>query len=180
MTKRTQLNINIDENLLKELKKLALSKNLALSVFIRNSLREIASGSTDEILSLKNKPFTDKQAINCTSFFKAVFQKMRLKESYKNDVEAFNNLLKFIKTSNLWNEIYTNRLKEILLEESSSTFRAEELNYLSNNREFECPIYIGIKEWTGCVEYPNQDLICNLGGSLVPLIARQFESKINK
>ena len=52
MTKRTQLNINIDENLLIELKKLAISKNLALSVFIRNSLREIAAGSRDEILSL--------------------------------------------------------------------------------------------------------------------------------
>ena len=176
MTKRTQLNINIDEDLLRELKKLALSKNLTLSVFVRNSLREIVSGSKDEILSLKNKPFTDKQAINCTSFMKAIFQKMLLKGSYKNDLEAFNDLLKFIKTSNLWNDIYTNRLKEILIGEYSFTFKAEELNYLSNNREFECPIYIGLKEWTGCVEYPNQDLICNLGGSLIPLIANQFEA----
>ena len=39
MDKRTQLNINIDETLLKELKKLALSENIPLSVFIRNSLR---------------------------------------------------------------------------------------------------------------------------------------------
>ena len=176
MTKRTQLNINIDEDLLRELKKLALSKNLTLSVFVRNSLREIVSGSKDEILSLKNKPFTDKQAINCTSFMKAIFQKMLLKGSYKNDLEAFNDLLKFIKTSNLWNDIYTNRLKEILIGEYSFTFKAEELNYLSNNREFECPIYIGLKEWTGCVEYPNQDLICNLGGSLIPLRANQFEA----
>ena len=87
----------------------------------------------EETISSKN-PFTDKQAINCTSFMKAVFQKMRLKELYKNDVEAFNSLLKFIKTSNLWNESYTNRLKEILLEESSSYFKAEELNYLSKSR----------------------------------------------
>ena len=176
LNKRNQLNINIDENLLKDLKAHALSKNLPLSVFIRNSLREIVAGKKEENVSLKNEPFTDEHAFNCTNFMKAIFQKMRLKEIYKNDVEAFNSLLKFIKTSNLWNESYTNRLKEILLEESSSNFKAEELNYLSKSRELECPIYIGIKEWTGCVEYPNQDLICNLGGSLVPLIASQFES----
>ena len=174
MTKRTQLNINIDENLLIELKKLALSKNLALSVFIRNSLREIAAGSRDEILSLKNKPFTDKQAINCTSFMKAVFQKIRLKEIYKNDVEAFNSLLKHIETSNRWNDIYQNRLKEVLLDVSDTPFTAEELNDMSKERKFECPIYLGLKEWTGCDEYPTQDLICNLGGSLVLLIENQF------
>ena len=175
MNKRTQFNINIDEILLKELKNLALSENLALSVFIRNSLREIVSDKRNQTLSLNNKPFTDIQAFNCTSFMKAIFQQMRLKESYKNDVEAFNDLLKHIETSNQWNDFYTKRLKEVLLDYSDNAFKAEELNGLTNNRECECPIYLGLKNWTGSVEYPNQDLICNLGGSLVPLIASQFE-----
>ena len=50
----------------------------------------------------------------------------------------------------------------------------KELNDISRKRQCECPIYLGLKEWTGCIEYPNQDLICNLGGSLVPLIENQI------
>ncbi len=174
MSKRTQLNINIDEYLLKELKQLALSKNLALSVFIRNSLRNIVSGKRDETLSLKNQPFTEKQALNCTSFMKAIFQKMRVKKIFKNDIDAFNSLLSHIELSKQWNDIYTMRLKEVLLDVSSTPFTAEELNDMTKDRECECPIYFGLKEWTGCVEYPTQDLICNLGSSLILLIENQF------
>ena len=98
MTKRTQLNINIDETLLKELKKFALIQNLPLSVFIRNSLRDIVSGNTEETISSK-KPFTDKQAYNCTSFMRAIFAKMRLKKTFKNDLDAVSNLLKYIEVT---------------------------------------------------------------------------------
>ena len=59
MDKRTQLNINIDEVLLKELKKLASSYNLPLSVFIRNSLRKIVSGKREEIYSIANYYFVN-------------------------------------------------------------------------------------------------------------------------
>ena len=174
MSKRTQLNINIDESLLKELKKLALSENLALSVFIRNYLRNIVSGKRDETLPLKNKPFTEKQSQNCTSFMKTLFQKKRVKNLYGSDMEAFNDLLKNIETFDQWNVIYKKRLKEVLLDVGATPFKAEELNDMSKNRECECPIYLGLKEWTGCDEYPTQDLICNLGGSLVLLIENQI------
>ena len=174
MSKRTQLNINIDESLLKELKQLALSENLALSVFIRNSLRDIVSGERGKILSTKQQPFTEKHAINCTSFMKGIFQKMRVKNIFRNDLDAFSNLLSHIETSKQWNDIYKMRLKEILLDVSANPFKAEELNEISKDRECECPIYLGLKEWTGCIEWPTQDLICNLGGSLVPLIENQF------
>ena len=174
MDKRTQLNINIDETLLRELKKLALSENLPLSVFIRNSLRKIVSNKTEEILSIKNKPFTEKQAQNCTSFMKKLFQKKRVKNLYGSDMEAFNELLKHIETSDQWNVIYKKRLKEVLLDVAPTSFKAKELNDMSKNRECECPIYLGLKEWTGCDEYPTQDLICNLGGSLVLLIENQI------
>ncbi len=174
MDKRTQLNINIDETLLRELKKLALSENLPLSVFIRNSLRKIVSNKTEEILPIKNKPFTEKQAQNCTSFMKKIFQKKRVKNLYGSDMEAFNELLKHIETSDQWNVIYKKRLKEVLLDVAPTSFKAKELNDMSKNRECECPIYLGLKEWTGCDEYPTQDLICNLGGSLVLLIENQI------
>ncbi len=174
MDKRTQLNINIDESLLKELKQLALSENLPLSVLIRNSLRDMVSGKRGEILSTKQKPFTEKHALNCTNFMKAIFQKMRVKKIFRNDLDAFNNLLSHIEKSKQWNDIYTKRLKEVLLDDTATPFKAEELNDMSKSRECECPIYIGLKEWTGCIEYPTQDLICNLGGSLVLLIENQF------
>tara|TARA_Y100000991_G_scaffold114539_1_gene86413 strand:+ start:136 stop:660 length:525 start_codon:yes stop_codon:yes gene_type:complete len=174
LNKRTQLNINIDETLLKELKMLALSENLALSVFIRNSLRNIVSGKNEKLLSTRNKPFTEKQALNCTNFIKAIFQKKRVKKLYKNDMEAFNDLLKHIQIFKQWNPTLTKRLKEILLDVSANPWTAEELNHITRNRDCECPIYLGLKEWTGCIEYPTQDLICNLGGSLVLLIENQF------
>ena len=174
MAKRTQLNVNIDETLLSELKKLALSKNLPLSVFIRNTLRNLVSDKREKILSTKQKPFTEKQAINCTSFMKTLFQKKRVKNEYGSDKEAFNELLKNIETSDQWNGIYKKRLKEVLLDVEVTPFKAKELNDMSNNREYECPIYLGLKGWTGCDEYPTQDLICNLGGSLVLLIENQI------
>ena len=153
---------------------LALSENLALSVFIRNSLRKMVSGKNENLLSTRNKPFTEKQALNCTNFIKAIFQKKRVKKLYKNDMEAFNDLLKHIQIFKQWNPTLTKRLKEILLDVSANPWTAEELNHITRNRDCECPIYLGLKEWTGCIEYPTQDLICNLGGSLVLLIENQF------
>ena len=123
---------------------------------------------------MRQKPFSEKHAFNCTSFMRAIFQKMRVKKSYKNDMDAFNNLLGHIETSKQWNNNYTNRLKEVLLDVSGKPFTAKELNEMTNGRECECPIYLGLKEWTKCVEYPTQDLICNLGGSLVLLLESQF------
>ena len=101
---------------------------------------------------------------------RALFQKKRTKYSYANDLEAFNELIKYIETSSQWNDFYTKRMKEVLLENSGDSWTAEELNHMSKDRECECPIYLGLKEWIGSIEYPNQDLICNLGGSLVLLI----------
>ena len=105
---------------------------------------------------------------------RAIFKKMRVKKIFKNDLELFSNLLKHLENSKHWNDVYTNRLKEVLLDDSATPFKAEELNDISRKRKCECPIYLGLKEWTGCIEYPTQDLICNLGGSLVPLIENQI------
>ena len=172
MSKRHQLNINVDESLMKELKMLALQENLALSVFIRNSLREMVSSKQKE--SSSRNSFTEKHALNCTSFMRALFQKKRTKYSYANDLEAFNELIKYIETYSQWNDSYTKRMKEVLLEISGDPWTAQELNRITKDRECECPIYVGLKEWTGCLEYPTQDLICNLGGSLVQLIENQI------
>ena len=168
MNKRHQLNINIDEALLKQLKACALAEDLALSVFIRNSLKKIISNKRE---AFQNKnPFSEMDALNCTNFMRALFQKKRVKKPYSSDLDAFNELITHIESSEQWNKVYTKRLKEILLDDSTSPWNAEELNTITRKRECECPIYLGLKEWIGSNEYPTQDLICNLGGSLVLLI----------
>ena len=174
VVKRHQLNINIEQTLLKQLKQLALEENLPLSVFIRNSLRKIVSGKEEKYSNKNYLPFSEKDALNYTNFIKALFQKKRVKCLYKNDLAAFNELINTLNTFDAWNENYTKRLKEILLEGSVSLFSAKELNTLSNNRQSACPIYLGLKEWTGCNEYPAQELVCSLGGSLVLLIENQI------
>ncbi|ABM70911.1 hypothetical protein [Prochlorococcus marinus] len=173
MTKRHQLNINIDEALLKQLKLLALSEDLALSVFIRNSLRKIVSSKKEDFPNKKN-PFSEMDALNCTNFMRAIFQKKRVKKPYSSDLDAFNELLTYIESSKQWTKDYTKRLREILLDDSNPPWNANELNAITRKRECECPIYLGLKDWTGCNEYPSQDLICNLGGSLVLLIENQI------
>ena len=169
MNKRHQLNINIDEALLKQLKACALSEDLALSVFIRNSLKKIVSGKR-ELSQAKKIPFSEMDALNCTNFMRALFQRKRIRKPYSCDIDAFNELIKHIAPSKQWNKDYTKRLKEILLDDSTSPWNADELNSITRKRECECPIYLGLKEWIGSNEYPTQDLICNLGGSLVLLI----------
>ncbi len=169
MKKRHQLNINIDEALLKQLKTCALAEDLALSVFIRSSLKKIVSSKREDFPNKKN-PFSEIDALNCTNFMRALFQRKRIKKPYSCDLDAFNELITHIVSSKQWNKDYTKRLKEILLNESTSPWNAEELNSITIKREFECPIYLGLKEWIGSNEYPSQDLICNLGGSLVLLI----------
>ena len=173
MTKRHQLNINIDEALLKQLKTRALSEDLALSVFIRNSLRTIVSNKKVDHLNHKN-PFSEIEALNCTNFMRVLFQKKRIKKPYSSDLDAFNDLLTHIESSQQWTKNYTKRLQEILLDDSSPPWKEDELNAITRKRECECPIYLGLKEWIGCKEYPSQDLICNLGGSLVLLIENQI------
>ena len=49
------------------------------------------------------------------------------------------------------------------------------MNDLTLNRECECPIYAGLKIWTGSDEFPSQDLICDLGSSLVPIIENNIK-----
>ena len=72
MRKRTQLNIDVDEELLKSLKFLALSKNIKLNALVK----EILSESTKyEISSAISSCYSEKDAINFHNFMKALFEK---------------------------------------------------------------------------------------------------------
>ena len=169
--KRTQLNINIDEELLKALKFKALSKNIKLNTLVK----QILSENTNSI-TVDNNPnrFSDNDAINCTNFMKSLFLKTSQKLNYSNNEEAFISLISQIEKFDQWNHTYSLRLKSVLLG-SAKPWSSSELNKLTLDRECECPIYAGLKIWTGSDEFPSQDLICDLGSSLVPIIENNIK-----
>ena len=169
--KRTQLNINIDEELLKALKFKALAKNIKLNTLVK----QILSEHTNSLTAVDTPSrFSDNDAINCTNFMILLFQKTSQKLNYPNNEEAFKSLISQIEEFNQWDESYTRRLKSLLLG-SAEPWTSSELNKLTLDRECECPIYAGLKIWTGSDEFPSQDLICDLGGSLVPIIENNIK-----
>ena len=169
--KRTQLNINIDEELLKALKFKALSKNIKLNTLVKQILSENTKSLT---LDVSSNRFSDHDAINCTNFMKSLFQKASKKLNYPNQEEAFKSLISQIEKFDQWDDAYTKRLNSVLLG-SAEPWTSSELNNLTLDRECECPIYAGLKIWTGSDEFPSQDLICDLGGSLVPIIENNIK-----
>ena len=169
--KRTQLNINIDEELLKALKFKALAKNIKLNTLVKQILSENTNSFNAVDTSSR---FSDNDAINCTNFMILLFQKTSQKLNYPNNEEAFKSLISQIEKFDQWNHTYSIRLKSVLLG-SAEPWTSSELNKLTLDRECECPIYAGLKIWTGSDEFPSQDLICDLGGSLVPIIENNIK-----
>ena len=169
--KRTQLNINIDEELLKALKFKALSKNINLNTLVKQILFENTKSLT---INNSSNRFSDNDAINCTNFMKSLFQKASKKLNYPDNEVAFKSLISQIEKFNQWDGSYSRRLKSVLLG-SAEPWTSSELNKLTLDRECECPIYAGLKIWTGAEEFPSQDLICDLGSSLVPIIENNIK-----
>ncbi len=169
--KRTQLNINIDEELLKALKFKALSKNIKLNTLVKQILSENTNSLTTDDTSNR---FSENDAKNCTNFMKSLFQKTSQRLNYPNHDEAFKSLIFQIEKFDQWNHTYSIRLKSVLLS-SGEPWTSSELNKLTLDRECECPIYAGLKIWSGSDEFPSQDLICDLGSSLVPIIENNIK-----
>ena len=166
MKKRTQLNIEIDDKLLKSLKFLAVSENIKLNALVKQILSErIKSDISQEISSC----YSEKDAINFHNFMKALFEKksQQLKNSTKED--AFKTLIRFIEVFDQWESSNTLRLKSILLD-SGDYLNPEELNKLCSLEEYEGPIYSGLRNWVGSSEFPSKKLILDLGSSLIPII----------
>ena len=80
MEKRTQLNINIDEKLLRDLKQLALSKNMKLNALVKEILSEKTNSKNQKAREFCN---SDLKALNFTNFMKTLFQRTTIKVSIK-------------------------------------------------------------------------------------------------
>ena len=131
------------------------------------SLESIVSNR--EYLSQKLKPFTNSEAINCTKFMRAVFDKELEKRNYDDKSEAFDDFLQSVQVYDGLNKLFSDRLKEIMLSDKPSPWTGKELNELTGEDKCNCSIRKGLIHWTGKTECPSQQEICDKGEELVPL-----------
>ena len=131
------------------------------------SLESIVSNR--EYLSQKLKPFTNSEAINCTKFMRAVFDKELEIRNYDDKSEAFDDFLQSVQVFDGLNKLFSDRLKEIMLSDKPSPFTGRELNELTGEDKCNCSIRKGLIHWTGKTECPSQQEICDKGEELLPL-----------
>ena len=131
------------------------------------SLESIVSNR--EYLSQKLKPFTNSEAINCTKFMRAVFDKELEKRNYDDKSEAFDDFLQSVQVFDGLNKLFSDRLKEIMLSDKPSPFTGRELNELTGEDKCNCSIRKGLIHWTGKTECPSQQEICDKGEELLSL-----------
>ena len=122
-----------------------------------------------EYLSQKLKPFTNSEAINCTKFMRAVFDKELEKRNYDDKSEAFDDFFKSVQVYDGLNKSFSDRLKEIMLSDKPSPWTGRELNELTGEDKCNCSIRKGLIHWTGKTECPSQQEICDKGEELLPL-----------
>ena len=196
MTK-SQFNIKISKDLLIKVKRQAMMSGKSLTEHITdlvtkslsdNDIQNIDLPSVNKIedlekrllslesivtnreyLSQKLKPFTNSEAINCTKFMRAVFDKELEKRNYDDKSEAFDDFFKSVQVYDGLNKSFSDRLKEIMLSDKPSPWTGRELNELTGEDKCNCSIRKGLIRWTGKTECPSQQEICDKGEELLPL-----------
>ena len=196
MTK-SQFNIKISKDLLIKVKRQAMMSGKSLTEHItdlitnslsENDIQNIDLSSVNKIkdlekrllslesivsnreyLSQKLKPFTNSEAINCTKFMRAVFDKELEKRNYDDKSEAFDDFFKSVQVYDGLNKSFSDRLKEIMLSDKPSPWTGRELNELTGEDKCNCSIRKGLIHWTGKTECPSQQEICDKGEELLPL-----------
>ena len=196
MTK-SQFNIKISKDLLVKVKRQAMMSGKSLTEHITDlvtkSLSDNDINNTDlssinkikaleerilslesivfnrEYLSKKLKPFTNSEAINCTKFMRGVFDKELEKRNFEDKSEAFDDFLHSVQVYGELNKSFSDRLREIMLSDKASPWTGKELNELTGKDKCNCSIRRGLIIWTGKVEYPSQQEICDKGEELLSL-----------
>jgi hypothetical protein len=196
MTK-SQFNIKISKDLLIKVKRQAMMSGKSLTEHITdlvtkslsdNDLQNIDLSSVNKIedlekrllslesivtnreyLSQKLKPFTNSEAVNCTKFMRAVFDKELEKRNYDDKSEAFDDFFKSVQVYDGLNKSFSDRLKEIMLSDKPTPWTGRELNELTGEDKCNCSIRKGLIHWTGKTECPSQQEICEKGEELLPL-----------
>ena len=194
---KSQFNIKISKDLLIKIKRQAMMSGKSLTEhitdLITNSLSENDIKNSDssnaykifdlekrllslesivsnrEYLSKKIKPFTNSEAVNCTEFMRGVFCKELEKRNFDDKYEAFEDFLRSIQKYDQLNKSFVERLKEVMISEHPTPWTAKELNQLTGEDKCNCLIRKGLIHWTGKIECPSQQEICDKGEELVAL-----------
>ena len=125
--------------------------------------------SNREYLSEKLKPFSNKEAINCSNFMRSIFEEEAKKRDFNSLSEAFEDLLKHINIYDQLSNVYIDRLREIMLNDNTSPWSGDELNQISGGDKCKCSIRKGLINWIGIKDFPSQQEICDKGEELLPL-----------
>ncbi len=172
---RTQLNINIDPQLMQKMKESAIKSGKTITEFVSESifnnlenffpenlevkiaLIEERVNTIEENLRLhvpnqKTMELTDKEAENFSQFFKGIFEHEMKKKRCKSSKEAWNDLIAYIDCFDQWNDIYTLRLKEIIFIQDGDPFSKDEINSLTNGEICSSPIRTGFINWINKAE----------------------------
>ncbi len=192
MTK-SQFNIKISKDLLIKVKRQAMMSGKSLTEHITDLVTNSLSESNDlssntriedleerilsleskvsnrEYLSQKIKPFTNLEAKNCTKFMRGVFDKEVEKRNFDNKVQAFDDLFKYVEVYNQLSRLSVERLREIMLSDNPLPWTGEELNKMVGEDKCNCSIRKGLINWTGKLDCPSQQEICDKGEKLLPL-----------
>ena len=123
-----------------------------------------------EYLSKKLKPFTNSEAINCTKFMRGLFEKELEKRNYDDKNQAFEDFFNHIKAYKDLNQTFTDRLREIMISDNPIPWTGKELNDLVAGDKCNCAIRKGLIKWTGKLDCPSQQEICDKGVELLTLV----------
>ena len=191
MTK-SQFNIKISKDLLIRVKRQAMMSGKSLTEHITDLVTKSLSDSNglnktnktkefeDRLISLESivrnreylsqelEPFNNSEAYNCTKFMRGVFEQELKKRNFEDKNEAFDDFVTHLNAYVQINHIFIDRLKEIMLGNNPNPFTGKELNDLVGNDKCNCPIRKGLIIWTGKIDCPSQQEICDKGEKLLP------------
>ena len=169
--KRTQLNINIDPNLLKEIKTSARKEGKSLVEYVNDFfIKHLNNDASDDVeirlsnhenrlkfievnmgLAIKQKKkfsdFTPQEAANFNDFVKAIFEKQVKKKKYNSTKDACDDLISHLNCFDKWNERCSLRLKEILFIDQGDSLDCDEMNFLKDSQMCPSPLRTGIINW---------------------------------
>tara|TARA_Y100001968_G_C19332272_1_gene704942 strand:+ start:431 stop:1024 length:594 start_codon:yes stop_codon:yes gene_type:complete len=195
---KSQFNIKISKDLLVKVKRQAMMSGKSLTEHITdlvsqslsennfendnfnyfNKLKEVedrlltleSTVKNREYLSQKFKPFTNAEAINCTKYMKGVFDNELLQGDFDDKSHAFDDFLKHLNNYVQLSDVFIYRVKEIMLSDDPKPFTGKELNNITENVKCNCPIRKALINWTGKLNTPSQQEICDKGEKLLALL----------
>ena len=173
---RTQLNINIDPELMKKLKEAVIRAGKTTTEFvsetIANRLEQYSFNDTldsrffllEERMSFleeklypdaadqKKDIFTKEASFNCNQFIKGIFEREMKRKGYKSSRDAWNDLIGYIDCFDQWNDMYTLRLKEVLFIEDGDLLTSDEMKALTKGNVCTFPIRTALINWINNAE----------------------------